>query len=549
MRKTLLTLAALLLAGTLAFAAGEGEGAASGDAVALTMFGGLSPRVEILDSPENEYTLWMEEKFGVKIEWVAVPSQERKQKQNLLLASGDYPEIFWSGDFGNAEQMRYGGQGILQPLNDLIDHAPDILAAFEFKPYFRPEITTPDGNIYTLPHFEECYHCSVRQKLWMNTTWLDTLGLQMPDTTDDLEAVLLAFKEQDPNGNGEADEIPLTGAIGTWSADVYDYPMNPFIYNDGASYLYMNHNKEVDFNANKPEWREGLRFMRRLYAQGLIDPQAFTQNLDAGRAVMNAETTVIGSYTAGHNRMFPRDTDDSLWPQYRAVPPLMGPTGLRQTAYWPSGVSRGKFAITDKASDAQARKAMEMANWAYTEEGTIGEIFGLPVNSEGTVNWRWAEEGELGLNGKPGIYWGAPHAADAPPSKDRWRMELIFWHFDLFNGWVADQDITTIAGYERFLVVESDKYIPHVPPPDMRIPIGRGTSGGLYFPEEVAQRIAQIQAETQTYVRQHMAAFITGQKDLDSDWDGYVAGLDALGIQEFVDTFQEAMDAARALQG
>ena len=122
------------------------------------MFGGLHAAIETLDSPENEYTVFKEEKFGVKIKWVAVPSQELKQKQNLLLASGDYPEIFWAGDFGNAEQMRYGGQGILQPLNDLIDQAPDILAAFEFKPYFRPEITTPDGNIYTLPHFEECYH-------------------------------------------------------------------------------------------------------------------------------------------------------------------------------------------------------------------------------------------------------------------------------------------------------------------------------------------------------------------------------------------------------
>ena len=255
---------------------------------------------------------------------------------------------------------------------------------------------------------------------------------------------------------------------------------------------------------------------------------------------------MVGSYTAGHNRMFPRN--DDLWPQYRAVPPLMGPTGLRQTAYWPSGVDRGKFAITDRASDIQARKAMEMANYAYTEEGTIREIWGIPVNSEGVVNWRYAEEGEYGLNGKPGIVWGAPHAWGDTPRQDAWMMELIFWHFDLFNGWVADQDITKVEGYERFLVLESDKYIPHVPAPDMRVPIGRGTSGGLYFPEEVAQRIAQIQAEVQTYVRQNMAAFITGQKDLDTEWDAYVAGLDALGIQEYVDTFQEAMDAAAALQ-
>ena len=197
-----------------------------------------------------------------------MPSQERKQKQNLLLASGDYPEIFWAGDFGNAEQMRYGGQGILQPLNDLIDHAPDILAAFEFKPYFRPEITTPDGNIYTLPHFEECYHCSVRQKLWMNTTWLDTLGLQMPDTTDDLEAVPAGIQGAGSERQRRGGRDPLDRRHRHLVRGRLRLPDEPFIYNDGASYLYMNRNKEVDFNANKPEWREGLRYMRACTRRG-----------------------------------------------------------------------------------------------------------------------------------------------------------------------------------------------------------------------------------------------------------------------------------------
>ncbi len=384
--------------------------------------------------------------------------------------------------------------------------------------------------------------------MWINWTWLDKLGLEMPDTTEDLEAVLLAFKEQDPNGNGEADEIPLTGAIGTWHADIYNFLMNPFIYNDGSNYLYINDNKEVDFAANKPEWRDGLAYMKGLFDQGLMDPQGFTQNLEAGRAVMNAETTVIGAYTAGHNRMFPRDDDNSLWPQYHAVPPLMGPAGVRQSAYFPSGVGDGKFAITNKASDIQARKAMEIANWAYTEEGTIMQIWGLPENSDGLVNWRYAEPGEFGLNGQPGIVWGAPHAWTSTSRKDAWGMELIFWHFDLFNGWVATQDITIVEGYERFLVLESDKYIPHVPAPDMRVSIGRSASGGLFFPEETAQRVAQIRTELQAHVTQHAAAFITGQKDLDADWDAYVAGIEALGVQEFVDTVQKAEDAAAALQ-
>jgi putative aldouronate transport system substrate-binding protein len=538
-----LTLAVLLLAGTLAFAAGEGEGAASGDAVTLTMFAGLSPRVETLDSPDNEYTVWMEEKFGVKIEWVGVPSQERKQKQNLLLASGDYPEIFWAGDFSNAEQMRYGGQGLLQPLNDLIDHAPDILAAFEFKPYFRPEITTPDGNIYSLPHFEECVHCSVSQKLWINQSWLDKLGLPMPATTAELENTLMAFKTGDPNGNGLADEIPLTGSTAPSQYIVYNFLLSAFIYNDGRTFLYINDDGLADFAANKPQWRQGLRYLRRLYENGLIDPQAFTQDRNTARAVVNGDPTVVGTYSSGHLRGMARN--EGLWQQYAAVTPLRGPEGVQYSAYYPSGVGIGKFAITDKATAIQAQKAIVMANWAYTHEGTVSEIWGVATNKEGAVNWRWAEPGELGLHGQPAIYWGSPHAWDRTSRTDSWGMELIFWHRDLFNGWAANQDVTQIEGYERLLYLESQKYLPYVP--DELVPFGTRGTGGLYFTEDKSQRVAQITAEVANYVKQNVSAFIVGQRDLDADWDSYARGFDGLGLEWYLETIRDAMEAAAAL--
>ena len=540
MRKTLWTLAMLALAGTLAFAAGEGEAAASdGEIPTLTMFGIQQPFVLTLDSPDNEYTEFMEEKFGIKIEWIAVPSQERREKQNLLLASGGYPKVFWSGRFTNAEQMRYGGQGVLQPLNDLVDASPNILEAFELKPFFRPAVTTPDGNIYTLPAFGECYHCSVAQKLWINQTWLDTLGLAMPSTTDEFEAVLLAFKTDDPNGNGLADEIPLSGAVGTWHADVYNFFMGAFIYNDGQRRLFFNDAGMVDFAPNKPEWRDGLRYMRRLYEQGLVDPQAFTQNIDAARAVMNADTTVMGAYTAGHNRMFPRK--DGLWQQYPAVPPLRGPEGVQWSGYFPPGVGDGVFAITDKASGIEARKAISMVNWAYTTEGTLYEVWGMPTSKDGVVNWRWAEEGELGLTGEPAWYWGAPHAADRTARTDSWSMEMIFWHNEMFMGWAANQDTSTLEGYEKYLVDESHKYIDFAPTEHV--------SKNLYFPEEKAQRIAQIESELQTYVKQSAAAFITGQKDLETEWNTYVNGFEGLGLSEYLTTLQEEIDATKARQG
>ncbi len=78
-------------------------------------------------------------------------------------------------------------------------------------PQVKSLITLLDGKIYGLPHINDCYHCSMSQKMWVYKPWLDKLGLKVPETTDEFEAMLKAFKEKDPNGNGKADEIPLSG--------------------------------------------------------------------------------------------------------------------------------------------------------------------------------------------------------------------------------------------------------------------------------------------------------------------------------------------------
>src|SRR5690606_16000187 len=116
------------------------------------------------------------------------------------------------------------------------------------------------------------------RKLWIYKPWLDALGLEMPTTTDELLAVYRAFKEQDPNGNGNADEIPLMSATDTWTGAAMNrgsldpYFMGSFLYNPGEPWLVLNEEGRVDFSANKDAWREGLKFLNQLYAEGLIAP-------------------------------------------------------------------------------------------------------------------------------------------------------------------------------------------------------------------------------------------------------------------------------------
>jgi putative aldouronate transport system substrate-binding protein len=357
----------------------------------------------------------------------------------------------------------------------------------------------------------------------------------MPQTTDELERVLLAFKNEDPNGNGQADEIALTGSNNGWATDPTIYLMNAFIHTPGldrVKYLRMD-GRSVDLSADEPEWREGLRYMERLVEQGLLDPTAFTQNTLALRALTARDPAVVGMSASGHVREGARE--EGIWQEYPVVPPLRGPAGVQSIAFEPSGVQEGRMAITNKASAEVAQRAMEIWDWAFSEEGTLTVGLWGPQDEEQV--WRWAEPDERGLNGEPARYslnydWVNANATH----KHHWHTDVMFWHADLFNGWASNQDISLRSGYERYLVVESDKFIDYAP--DRIVP------QDLFFTEETARRLAVVQTEVNAYVLQNMLAFITGQKDLENEWDSYVAGLDGLGLDEYLAIMQESYDIA-----
>src|SRR5215217_5149042 len=199
--------------------------------VKITVF---APQGEDVDLATNSLTKELEQKFNIQFTWqtTTYDAGPAKEKRQISLASGDYPDLYllipWVDQFTQADLLKYSKQGVVVPLNDLIkQYGPNIQAALDKNPDYKAMATAPDGKIYGLPQWVDCFHCSYQAKLWMNSAWLKKLGLQQPTTTDEMKAVLTAFKTKDPNGNGKADEVPL-------SADVRDvlipYFMNSFIY-------------------------------------------------------------------------------------------------------------------------------------------------------------------------------------------------------------------------------------------------------------------------------------------------------------------------------
>ena len=215
-----------------------------------------------IDIPTNKFTKFVEDKFNIKFDWQINPSDGAKEKRQISLASGDYPDAYiltaYIDEFSQADVLKYGQQGVLLPLNDLIDkYAPNIKAAMEKHPELKTLNTAPDGNIYGIGAYTECFHCSYPNKMWVNTEWLKKLNMEMPKTTDEFKAMLEAFKTKDPNGNGKADEVPLSGSTEDFGVRIVPYLMNSFVYDDDRNYLNLKDGKVVSA-AITPEWKEGL---------------------------------------------------------------------------------------------------------------------------------------------------------------------------------------------------------------------------------------------------------------------------------------------------
>lgn len=471
------------------------------------------------DYKTNKFTKWYEEKTNVHIEWEVIPSQNAEEKLNLVLSSGDLPDVIMNSPVTLSQLMIYGSQGMFLPLNDLIqDYGTDVKSFLDGRPDILESITAPDGNIYSMPYINECYHCTLAQKLWIYQPWLDELGLEMPETTEEFYQVLKAFKEQDPNGNGKQDEIPIAGNKDLWPFP--SYLMDPFIYN----VMYVENGK-IQVPYTKPEWKEGLKYIHQLYDEGLMAKESLTQDQDQLKRLGNSKETILGMAMGYWQGDFMTGGGNSgKWLDYVAVPPLKGPDGNRVSWYQPPVPGRASFIITNQAKYPEV--ALRWAEGFYQEEVTLRAVIG-----EKDKDWRWAEEGEVGINGKPAKW--VRLASYGEVQNTHWAQQGPVIRTNEFR---LSEMTTDEQPLEALLYKETkEKYEPYKPDEDMIVP-------PLYFNEEQSAELAEIEATIQNFVDESNARFISGDDDIDKGWDQYLATLEGMNLDRYIEIYQEAFD-------
>lgn len=513
-------------------------------AVTLSVFAAQFPGTNLAT---NAFSKELSKKFNITFTWqtTTLDGGPAKEKRQISLASGDYPDAYmlipWVDQFTPPELLKLGKQGVLRPLQGLIKkYAPNIQKALDTIPEYRAMATAPDGNIYGLPQWNDCYHCSYQDKLWMNSAWLKKLGLEQPKTTKDLVKVLKAFKTQDPNGNGKADEIPLTGDT---RDSVIPYLMNAFIYDpqgtsgNNNSTLVLK-GQRVDMQANKDGWRAGLKFIKSLYDQGLIDQGAFTQNGDALRAQGDsADATIVGSGSVLHPAIFVTPGQaDGRDKNYDAVPPLTGPDGANFTAYNIPSTPGATFALTSKASPAQQVQSIKMMNYIYSTQGQIEGNFG----SEG-IGWEKPGASDISLDTtlKP-ILKVIQAPVGSKPTNTSWSAMAQYNNTSAFRSSQATPtDLYSSAGYERRLYEATKLYAGHEDKAQIY------PYWAVWIDPSLGSEVATLQTNIENYVQQSSLQFITGSKNIDTGWDDYKKGLDGVGLTRYLQIQQKAYDQSK----
>lgn len=251
------------------------------------------------------------------------------------------------------------------------------------------------------------------QILWINYNWLKTLSLPIPENTEELKAVLKAFKEMDPNGNGISDEIPMAGSYEEYSFSPVEILLNSFIYNDPYHSRY-GINEEADIlYAATDEFRAGIEYCHELYEGGLLDDSIWDGNTKQFTEVCNSDRDIVGALTTSSISDVIYQGNPEILARYIHVPPLKGPNGEKNALYIQKDPEIGAI-ITERSNKKEqaerllslmmtpeasliARYGEEGKDWIYSDGSDVSVYGG--VSTITTVNYIWNTSQNKHLNG------------------------------------------------------------------------------------------------------------------------------------------------------
>lgn len=291
----------------------------------------------------NKYVNHVKENLNINVEhyFTASPSN-MDQKISLAIASNDLPDAMVVGPV-HLRQMVEADQ--IADLTEIYENyiSDEIREVIDSTDGEALESATFDGKLMAIPNVQA--RADGIHNLWIRQDWLDNLGLDVPQTVEELKEVARAFVEDDPDGNGIDDTIGLAGpgANNKINANFLESSNNLYGF-DGifsAFHSYPGYWLEGDdgepvYGSLLPETKEALGFLRDMYAEGLIDPEMGVRENPRESVVAGEVGMFFGPFWMPYDGLVDavKENPEANWQSYAApldengdyTPHLMTPT-------------------------------------------------------------------------------------------------------------------------------------------------------------------------------------------------------------------------------
>ncbi|MCD7863238.1 MAG: substrate-binding domain-containing protein [Lachnospiraceae bacterium] len=486
------------------------------------------------DENISERTIFkrIQEATNVDVEWTAIQSDQWGDRITLAMANLDtLTDFVFTASFGDATLLKYAEQGVIIALEDYIDaYMPNLTAVFEAYPDYKDMCMDENGHIWALPWIEQLGTGklaiqTVGNMGFINQKWLDFLGLDVPETVEDFEEVVKAFRD---NAAALQEEFDIDGDIIPISCIMNDGDQDPCMlingfgegYGDGdrGAHIAVTDDLEVIYSGAQEGFRSGIEWLHSLYEEGLIDPECFTHEWS---------TYVAKGKSGRYGVCFTWDianvdnlTDWSVLPVLEADVKNFTP----QNGSFTGGFERGRCVVTSVAENPALVCAWldqmydpfqsPQNNWGTYGEDDDFDIFVLGENADGETMLQHAELGDASP-----VEVREAEAVGGP-------LAVLDDYYDVY---VTKPDD---AAYRLDWIEEY--YTPYM-------------NGDYVYPSilmtvDDTEELSNLQADITQLTNTKKSDWVMNGLT-DADWDQYLSDLNAYGLEDYLALYQKYLDS------
>lgn len=486
------------------------------------------------ESDPNKRTIFkrLQEKTNVEINWTAIQSDQWSDKISLEMANTkDMTDFIFSAGFSDNDLLKYAKQGVIIPLEEYIDaYMPNLKKVFDTYPEYKTMCTDTDGHIWALPWIEQLGSGkeaiqTVGNMSFINKKWLDFLGLKVPKTIDEFEQVLIAFRD---HASELQKKFKIDGEIIPMSCIVNDGDQDPSILINGfgegygdadkGRHIAVTNDRKVICSATQDGYKAGITWLHKLYKEGLIDTESFTQEWS---------TYVAKGKSGRYGVCFSWDVAniDNL-KDWVPLPALTADTRniTPQNGSFTSGFDRGRCVITAVAKNPALVCAWldqmydpfqsPQNNWGTYGEDDDFDIFELSKNADGGEMLKHAALGDASP-----VEVREAEAVGGP-------LAILDDYYDVY---------VTCPDDAKYRLDWIKKYYT----PDMN---GDYVYPNVFMSQDDTKRLSDLQADIEKLINANKSDWIMNGFN-DADWDKYISELKAYGLDEYIEIFQKYLDA------